>query len=40
VAVFRASENAWYRLNSTNGAFVAKNFGQNGDVPSPSSMQP
>jgi hypothetical protein len=40
VAVFRASENAWYRLNSTNGAFVAKNFGQNGDVPSPSSVQP
>jgi hypothetical protein len=40
VSVYRAADNAWYRLNSTNGAFVARNFGQNGDIPSPSSIQP
>jgi hypothetical protein len=40
IAVFRPSQNVWYRLNSTNGAFFARVYGQNGDNPSPSSVQP
>jgi hypothetical protein len=39
VTVFRPSENAWYRLNSSNGAFVAEVYGQTGFNPSPSSVQ-
>ncbi|HEY0426988.1 MAG TPA: FG-GAP-like repeat-containing protein [Pyrinomonadaceae bacterium] len=40
IAVFRPSDNVWYRLNSTDGSFRARAFGQNGDQPSPSSVQP
>ena len=39
-AVFRASNNVWYRLNSSDGAFSARVFGQSGDIPSPTSVQP
>ncbi|MBA2334327.1 MAG: hypothetical protein H0V90_05260 [Blastocatellia bacterium] len=39
-AVFRPSTSTWYRLNSTNGGFVIREFGQNGDNPSPLSVQP
>ena len=35
VAVFRPSDGTWYRLNSTNGALIAVQFGANGDVPVP-----
>jgi hypothetical protein len=38
VAVFRTG--SWYRLDSSSGALVSKSFGQNGDTPSPSSVQP
>ena len=40
IATYRAANNTWYRLSSINGAFAAKTFGQNGDVPSPLSVQP
>jgi hypothetical protein len=40
IAVFRPSDNLWYRLNSGNGAFSVRAYGQNGDNPSPSSVQP
>ena len=39
LSVFRPSEGAWYRLNSSNGAFVAQPFGANGDLPTPSTYQ-
>ncbi|MEO7508031.1 MAG: FG-GAP-like repeat-containing protein, partial [Pyrinomonadaceae bacterium] len=35
LTVFRPSEGAWYRLNSSNGQFVATQFGQPGDHPVP-----
>ena len=35
IAVFRPSNGSWYRFNSSNGAFVAAVFGQNGDAPVP-----
>jgi subtilisin family serine protease len=31
VSVFRPSAGAWYILNSSNGAFIGQQFGQNGD---------
>ncbi len=31
-SVFRPSTGTWYSLNSSNGAFVATQFGQNGDI--------
>jgi hypothetical protein len=40
VTVFRPSTNVWYRVNSSNGEFSARVFGQNGDKPSPVSVQP
>ena len=40
IAVFRPSSNVWYRLDSSNGAFFARVYGQNGDRPSPSSVNP
>ncbi|MDH3529234.1 MAG: VCBS repeat-containing protein, partial [Acidobacteriota bacterium] len=35
-AVFRPSDNTWYKLQSTNG-FEAIGFGVTGDVPLPSA---
>jgi hypothetical protein len=40
VAVYRPVGHIWYRLNSSDGAFSARVFGQNGDIPSPSSVNP
>jgi hypothetical protein len=40
ITVYRPNNNTWYRLNSTNGAFNARTFGQSGDMPSPVSSQP
>ncbi len=40
IAVFRPSGNIWYRIDSSNGAFSARVFGQAGDKPSPGSIQP
>ncbi|MFZ1699627.1 MAG: FG-GAP-like repeat-containing protein [Pyrinomonadaceae bacterium] len=39
-AVFRPSTNQWYRVNSANGTYDIRTFGQPGDVPSPASAQP
>lgn len=33
ISVFRPSNGTWYRLNSSNGLFVARQFGQLGDRP-------
>ncbi|MBA4184181.1 MAG: PQQ-dependent sugar dehydrogenase [Acidobacteria bacterium] len=35
ISVFRPSNGSWYILNSSNSAFRAVQFGQNGDVPTP-----
>lgn len=40
VAVFRPSTNQWFWVNSSDGSVVVRVFGQSGDVPSPSSVQP
>lgn len=40
VSVFRPSQNAWYRTNSSNNAFFSRVYGQAGDRPSPSSVNP
>ena len=33
--VFRPSDGTWYFLNPRNGAFTARQFGTNGDIPAP-----
>jgi glucose/arabinose dehydrogenase len=35
ISVFRPSNGSWYILNSSNSAFRAVQFGQNGDIPTP-----
>ena len=35
ISVFRPSNGTWYILNSSNSAFRAVQFGQNGDIPTP-----
>lgn len=40
VAVYRPSTNVWYGLNVSSGSFFARLFGQDGDRPSPSSVNP
>ena len=35
VSVFRPSNGNWYSLNSSNNAFRATQFGQDGDIPTP-----
>jgi len=40
VAVFRPSQGTWYRLNSSNGSFFAKQFGISTDKPVPSVYIP
>ncbi len=40
ISVFRPSTNVWYRLNSGDGAFIGREFGAAGDIPSPASSQP
>jgi hypothetical protein len=40
IAVFRPSTNGWYGLKSTDGSFFARAFGENGELPAPSAMQP
>jgi hypothetical protein len=35
VSVFRPSNSYWYRLNSSNGDFIAHQFGLAGDMPVP-----
>jgi hypothetical protein len=39
VCVFRPSDGNWYRLNSSNNAFVAQPFGANGDLPTPAAFR-
>ena len=39
ICVFRASEGTWYRQNSSNGAFITFQFGQNGDKPTQSAFR-
>ena len=38
VAVFRPSVGDWYRIDSSNGAFVQQHFGQAGDRPVPADF--
>ncbi len=38
--IFRPSTNQWYRLNSSDGGYSVRVFGQPGDRPSPSAAQP
>ncbi len=33
MAVFRPSNGAWYRYDSSDGKFFGASFGQNGDIP-------
>ncbi len=40
VAVFRPSQGTWYRLNSSNGSFFAKQFGTSTDKPVPAAYIP
>jgi hypothetical protein len=40
IAVFRPSDGNWYVLRSSNNAFSAVNFGQNGDTPVPAAFIP
>ncbi|MFN2501456.1 MAG: FG-GAP-like repeat-containing protein [Pyrinomonadaceae bacterium] len=39
-AVFRPDTHEWYWINSSDGSFGTRSFGQTGDRPSPSSVQP
>ncbi len=40
ITIFRPQTNEWYRINSSNGQYVVNVFGQPGDLPSPSSVNP
>jgi len=40
VAIFRPETNQWYRINSSDGSYAVRIFGQSGDIPSPSSPNP
>ncbi len=40
VTVFRPGTNEWYRINSSDGAFAVRIFGESGDIPSPLAAQP
>ena len=39
ITVFRPSDNRWYRLNSSNGNFIATSFGVAGDRPTPAAFR-
>jgi hypothetical protein len=39
ICVFRPSDGTWYRQNSSNGAFIAYQFGQNGDKPTQAAFR-
>jgi hypothetical protein len=40
IAVFRPSEGNWYALRSSDNSLYGIHWGQDGDVPTPSTYQP
>lgn len=39
INVFRPSNGYWYRQNSSNGQFIAYQFGTNGDMPTQTAFR-